>query len=311
MTDKRFEQCILATCPVPWDEKFGFAEDIFADQISHILNRGTKHIYLFGTAGEGYAVSDGQFDAITAAFASQMRDAGAKPMVGVISLSLPTVIERIERAYNMGIREFQISLPAWAECTFKEVMTFFDQTCGRFLDCSFLHYNTVHSKRLISPDEYGILAQRHQNLTATKNGAGNVAQILALARKAPQLRHFYTELNFACAAMMSLEPGFLISAASINWKRAGMFYRCALEGKSEDIKKYVYELENIISCVIKCVAPYGHIDGAYDKIFAKVSDGRFPLRLLAPYSYAGDDVFDEFVNYLRENYPLWIDNNVK
>ena len=62
-------------------------------------------------------------------------------MVGVISLSLPTIIERIERARQMGIRHFQISLPSWGALSDSELKTFFKETCGRFPDCSFLHYN--------------------------------------------------------------------------------------------------------------------------------------------------------------------------
>jgi hypothetical protein len=34
-------------------------------------------------------------------------------MIGIISLSLPTIIERIERAQAMGARRFQLSLPSW------------------------------------------------------------------------------------------------------------------------------------------------------------------------------------------------------
>ncbi len=306
---KRYEQCILATCPVPWDENYNFAEDIFRNQIDHIIKYGTKHIYIFGTAGEGYAVSDSQFNRITSVFAKQMIAAGAQPMVGVISLSLPTIIERIEYSYNLGVRFFQLSLPAWGECTFDEVRSFFNETCGRFKDCSFLHYNTIHSKRLISPNEYTILAEQFENLVATKNGAGSVVQIVSLARKTPQLRHFFTEMNFATAAMMGLDAGLLISISSINWKRARLFYHAGLNRQIDELSGYVVQLEEILGSLLRIIGRQGHIDGAYDKLYSKIADAGFPLRLLPPYGYAKDESFFEFVSYLREHYPMWIDDN--
>ncbi len=82
---KRYERCILATCPLPWDEKFNFLEEIFREYVSLIVNEGTKHVYIFGTAGEGHAVSDRQFYHIGEVFYDQMKKHGGKPMVGIIS----------------------------------------------------------------------------------------------------------------------------------------------------------------------------------------------------------------------------------
>src|SRR5690348_1726119 len=106
----RFPACILATCVVPWDEQGRFVEPLFVDQIHRLLHL-TPHLYTFGTAGEGYAVDDEQFATITESFVRAMSDGGGQPMVGVISLSLPTILRRIETARLMGVRRFQISLP--------------------------------------------------------------------------------------------------------------------------------------------------------------------------------------------------------
>lgn len=149
----RYPRCILGTCPIPWDEQYRFAKDLFRRQVRYLLEHGTRHLYIFGTAGEGYAVSDGQFDTITRAFAEEMAAGGAEPMVGLISLSLPTIIERIE-----------------------------------------------------------------------------------------------------------------------------------------------------------IVGSQGHIDGVYDKLFCKIVDRRFPLRLLPPYTYAKDESFMEFVSCIRQQYPNWLES---
>ena len=114
---KRYPQCLLGTCCVPWNEDGSFAERVFRKQGQHLLKNGTKHLYLFGSAGEGYAVTDRQFNKITEVFCEEMDTAGAVPMVGVISASMPTIIQRIKWGRDMGAKEFQISLPCWGKDT--------------------------------------------------------------------------------------------------------------------------------------------------------------------------------------------------
>src|SRR5207245_5557950 len=133
----RFPPTILATCVVPWDTDGNFMEDLFRHQVRHLLHEGVKNLYIFGTAGEGYAVSDRQFDQVVRVFQQAMQAGGGEPMVGVISLSLSTIVERIGRCREMGIRLFQISLPSWGPLSETELFEFFRQTCGRFPDCRF------------------------------------------------------------------------------------------------------------------------------------------------------------------------------
>ena len=103
---------ILATAVVPWTETYEFDEVRFRRQVHTIARTLTQHIYIFGTAGEGHAVNESQFDQITKAFWLSTQEAGASPMVGLISLSLPTIIARIERGRTLGFRTFQLSLPS-------------------------------------------------------------------------------------------------------------------------------------------------------------------------------------------------------
>src|SRR5262249_3270180 len=151
----------------------------------------------------------------TRVFLEETRGDEVQAMIGVISLSLPTIIERIARAREMGARRFQISLPSWGALNDAELDCFFRETCGRFPDCEFLHYNLMRTGRIITGVEYGRLAARHPNLVATKNSTTDEARLRSLLTDAPQLQHFITEAGFARAALIG-ECGFLISVASIN-----------------------------------------------------------------------------------------------
>ena len=159
----------MSTCCIPWDENGRFAERIFRRNVQHALH-GTKLLYVFGTAGEGYAVTERQYDEIVTAFADEMRRGQAEPMIGVIDLSLGTIIERIQRGRDLGVRQFQVSLPSWAALSEKELFNFFRHVCGGFPDCQFMHYNLPRTKRMVTGKEYGRLAEEHPNLVALRHG---------------------------------------------------------------------------------------------------------------------------------------------
>ncbi len=105
--NKRYPRTIMATACAAWDKDFNFDEASFRKQIKMLTDSGIKCIYLFGTAGEGYAVNREQYQTIVTAFMDQMKGvSGALPMVGIISLSMAEVIERVDLGLKLGVRDF-------------------------------------------------------------------------------------------------------------------------------------------------------------------------------------------------------------
>lgn len=301
---KRYPHCILATCVVPWDENGKLMEELFRHEIRELLTHGTRHLYLFGTAGEGYAVSDRQYDQVVGVFRDEMRAGQGEAMVGVISMSLTTIQERIARTRDLGINRFQISLPSWGALNDREVFEFFRQTCGKFRDCQFLHYNLMRTKRLVTPREYAKLAEEHPNLVATKNSTDSLDRIADLLNLSPQLQHFLNETGFAFGSLLG-ECGLLNSLALLNWKSGHAFFDA---GKRKDIATLSVmhrELSALVQDLIESVGDLAHIDGAYDKLLWKLHDRRFPLRLLPPYSHADDAAFERFATAMKHKYPRW------
>src|SRR5437764_12844898 len=102
----------MGTVVVPWTDRFELHEGLFRDEIASLLAAGHTHLYVFGTAGEGYAVDDSQFERITPLFVEEMRSGGAEPMAGAISLAEQTIRKRIACARDtLGVRLLQGSLP--------------------------------------------------------------------------------------------------------------------------------------------------------------------------------------------------------
>lgn len=279
---------ILATAVVPWNERFEFQEDVFRRQV-HILARDlTRHLYVFGTAGEGYAVTERQFDQITRAFWESAQESQVTPMVGLISLSLPTIIERIERSRALGFRLFQLSMPSWGALNDREVDRFFAETCGRFPDCQFHHYNLMRTKRLLTSVEYRRLAAAHPNLIAVKNSTTDPAVIADLMTMTPRLRFYITEFGYAIARKTH-DLGLLISLATIHPGRAKRFVAGTDAQRAADLE----ELKGVIAG-LKAAGDKFHIDGAYDKMLYRMTDPTFPLRLLPPYASASEADFEVF-----------------
>lgn len=94
-------------------------------------------------------------------------------MVGVISTSLPTVLDRIERCAAMGIEEIQLSFPPWSALNDDELGTFLRADLRRLPSAEVPALQLPRAQRVLSPEDYLRLAGRHPNLMVTKNaGAG-------------------------------------------------------------------------------------------------------------------------------------------
>lgn len=301
---KRYPAGVMCTCVVPWDDRGEFLEDLFVYQVQTLL-RETRQLYIFGTAGEGYAVTQKQFVRIAKVFSDTMRSGGAEPMVGVISLSLPTIIERIELAREMGVRQFQISLPAWGALSVRELFLFFKEVCGRFSDCQFLHYNLMRTKRLVTPEEYGRLANENSNLVATKNSTDSMDRLYGLMTQAPELQHFLNETGYVYARQLG-ECGLLASLVPLNWSACREFIGAADRGDWQALHRLQAELTELTRELIAVAGAEPYIDGAYDKILWRMHDDRFPLRLLPPYSSATEEAFQKFLGAVKARYRRWL-----
>jgi dihydrodipicolinate synthase/N-acetylneuraminate lyase len=304
MPHKSYSPAILATCCLPWSQDGTLLEEVFRREVRNLLQHLTRDIYLFGTAGEGYAVTDRQFDEIIRIFWEETNHPDTRPMVGVISLSLGTIVERIARARDLGFRHFQISLPGWGALDERELMRFFEIVCGRFPDCLFLHYNLMRTKRLVTAEEYARLADEFPNLVATKNGTDSVERIEQLMGKAPQLLHFFTEAGYGYAAQLG-QCGFLISAASLNFAAAREYFEAGQRGQTKDLVAMQGELRALIADLVAVGGSEAHMDGAYDQFYCKAHDPQFPLRLLPPYSSFSQGTFERFLEVVRQKHPRW------
>lgn len=304
MTSVRVEAKVLATSVVPWTVDHRFDSESFRSEVRAQLAAGLTDLYIFGTAGEGHAVSDAQFLEVASVFVDEVRAGGGEPMVGVISLSMSTIVERIERARSLGVRRFQLSLPSWAALGAGEAETFFEEVLGSFPDLEFLHYNVARAKRQLTADEYGALARRHPNLVATKQSGDSMRQIATSLEAAPQLRHYFVDGGFAYGSLVG-DCGLLPSLALCNFERLHEYVAAGTHRDVDRVLTAQRQLRLLADGVRNTVGARPLIDGAYDKLVWKLHDRDFPLRLLPPYEAAPDQAAGLFAAWIEQHVPTW------
>ena len=280
-TEKRYPRANLAACMLPWTEEFKLDVGVFEQHVQEAIDGGYKSLYLMGTAGEGYALTDTQFNEVVGHFARLAVKPGLDPQIGIISLSMGQIIQRIAWARDQGIRMFQISLPCWGALDTSEMLLFFKTVCSRFPDCRFLHYNLPRTKHIITGTEYRTIMDAVPNLVATKNSTSDYARVSDLMKHAGDLQHFFLEGGFAFGSLLG-ECSLLCSYDALFPKTTWEFFEA---GGRRDMPT-LFRIHILLNEVDKVL--FGHcarsmIDGSYDKTFLWLRNPKFSNRVLPPY----------------------------
>ncbi len=280
-TPTRYPRSNLAACMLPWTKDFKLDVPVFEQHVGEALDGGYKNLYLMGTAGEGYALTDSQFKEVVTLFARLTVKPGLDPQIGIISLSMGQIIERIAWCREQGIRMFQISLPSWGMLDSQEIMVFFKSVCGAFPDCRFLHYNLPRTKHIINGAEYRRIMDEVPNLVATKNSTSDYARVADLMKHSGGLQHFFLEGGFAFGSLLG-ECSLLCSYDALFPKMTWDFFEAG--GKKD--KDALFRIHIFLNEVGKVL--FGHckrsmIDGSYDKTFLWLRNPQFSNRMLPPY----------------------------
>ena len=286
----RYPRVILSTALLPWNKDGGVDDKLFRRTVRHQVHELTPNVYIFGTAGEGHSVSDTQFHAITGSFVDEMAAIGGTPMVGIISVSLQTVVDRIAWTQDLGVKQFQISFPAWARLNDEEVSRFFEQTCGRFPEVEFLHYNLARAGRVLTGTDYARVAARHPNLVAVKMGGNDLTALTEAAEAAPMLRFFFTEFVYI-ALRERTNCGLLCALGACAPGLARRLFAADSPAQRTELEPVFRALH---AAAKDALGGHAHVDGAYDKMYLKLHLPAFPLQLQPPYSYPDDTAFQQF-----------------
>lgn len=300
----RYPSTVMVSIVCPWDDDERLEEAIFRRAIRHALSAGFRHLYVFGTAGEGYGVDSSRFRDVVAVLLDETGGTDTQPMVGVIGLSTANVIERLDVAHGLGVRSFQMSLPSWSPLSDGEVVDYFEAVCGSFPDSGFMHYNTVKAGRLVTGALYRQVVERVPNLVATKTMTGDLGVVAGVVRDAPELMHFLTEQSIAYGALFG-EVALLGTFAALAPEQSWALLDAVQKGRHEAAAEIGSWFERLNHTVFDALMVDRRVDGAYDKTIEKLSPGMadFPLRMLSPYRTVSDSEFEDARRRLADAFP--------
>ena len=297
---ERLRGCLVSV-PIPWDDRGSLLPNAFRGATRKLLDEGCDGIYLFGTSGEGYAVTENEFLQITALFAEETEDRGVFRQVGCFGLSSDQVKERCAVVRDRSIEGVQITLPFWKELTDAELLGFFEEVCGNFPDLSFLLYNNPRDKRKLSGKELSKVQEVAPNMHAAKTGSGNWLEFLELVTESPGIRHFVTEPAF----LFCYPLGVAGLIPSTNYARPGMcrrYYEAVTSDRHEEASALHRDIVRFFYKTAVPLVKKGYIDGAIDKAYAVIGGMDIPLTMKGPYkalsaedfAWLGQLIKDEF-----------------
>lgn len=299
----RYPSTIMVSCVVPWDVHERIDDARFRAQAAAALAAGYRHLYIFGTAGEGYAVDTRRFTDVATLFREVTAGPDIHPMVGVIGLSTASVVERVAIAHDLGFRAFQISLPRWDVLRDPEVATFFREVCGAFPDSRFMHYNTGRVGRILGAADYRQFIEDVPNLVATKTMTADVNIVARLVAEVPELQHFLTEPMLAHGALHG-ECSLLGTFGLLAPKRSWEMFHAAREGRTADAIRLGDWFRRLGDEVFAQAMVDLRVDGTYDKAIVRLGPiPDFPLRMLSPYRWLGEDEVEACRAILTDRFP--------
>lgn len=300
----RFPSSVMVTIVCPWDDEERLDEPMFRRAIRHALGAGFRQVYVFGTAGEGYAVDTARFRSVVERFLGELENTDAVPIVGVIGLSSGAVIERVRLAHDLGARAFQISLPSWSALDDDEVVAYFERVCGAFPDAAFMHYNTDRVGRLVDGRLYRRVVERVPNLVATKTMTSDLGVVAGVVREAPELMHFLGERTLAHGGLYG-EVALLGTFGALAPERSWALLEAVAEGRAAEAAAIGSWFDRLMADVIAPLLRDRRVDGAYDKTILRLSRGMgdFPLRMLSPYRTVSEAEFAAARTTLEDRYP--------
>lgn len=283
----RYPRCNLSDCLLPWTDDFELDVPVYEAHIQSVLDGGYKNVYLTGTAGEGYALSDARFRQAVEIFADRTVKPGIDPQVGIISTSMEHMMDRMAFCYERGIRMFQVTLPCWGALDDAELLLFFKTVCGAFSDCRFLHYNNPRTKRRLTGSDYRRIADEVPNLVATKNSSSDFAVTYEVIRNAPDLQHFFLEGNYPFGAVLG-ECSLLCSYGHIFPRTSWEYFEAGATGNKDELFR-IQELLHRADDALFSHCTREMIDSAFDKTFVWLRTPEFSNRLLPPYLGLSED----------------------
>ncbi|MEN6532984.1 MAG: dihydrodipicolinate synthase family protein [Bryobacteraceae bacterium] len=181
--------------PIREDDSIDWAR--LADEIDVLTASGAQGIYSNGTACEFYAQSEKEFDRVGSLLAEKCERASVPFQIGASHMSPQLSLERVRRAAQWKPAAIQVVLPDWYPVTNAEACDFLAKVAEVCAPIGLVLYNPPHAKRVLQPEDFGVLAQSVPSLLGVKVARSDAEWCGEFKRHAGRLSLFVPGNNLA------------------------------------------------------------------------------------------------------------------
>ena len=289
----------LVGVPIPWAQDGTLLQKQLREVIHNLLRDGCDGLYLFGTSGEGYAVSDDEFTEILEIFVEATEGFTGFRQAGCFGLSSDQVKHRCRIVTALGLESAQITLPFWKELNDDELVLYVTDVCRSFPELSFLLYNNPRNKRLLKGKELEAIHAVSPNLRGAKTGAGAWLDFVELISESPSLQHFVTEPAFLFCRGLD-DVGLIPSSNYVCPRKSRAYYDAAVGNNLSTARQLHVEIMRFFQETAKPLILKGYIDGAIDKAYLRIRGMDISLHMKSPYTPLNDEDFQWLKNTVMQ-----------
>jgi len=242
-------------------------------------------IYTNGTAGEFYTQTEEEFERIHELIAHRCEAASMPFQIGASHMSPQTCLDRVRRAHRYRPSAVQVILPDWFPVSDEEAIAFLSRVAEVAAPIGLVLYNPSHAKRVLQPEDFGMLKAAVPALVGIKVAGGDADWYARMRKAGGDLsvfvpgHHLATGIKYGAAGSYS-------NVACLNPAAAQRWYQLM----TRDLDAALVVEQRLQRFMDQYILPYirhqGYSNQAVDKLLAAIG-GWAPIgtRLRWPYRW--------------------------
>lgn len=293
---------VWSALPIPWGRDGTLDRRLFIRDIARICDARVHGVYSGGTTGEFYAQDFETFCEVNEVLIRTAHAHGTPVQAGCTALDTGEACRRVRHARKLGADVIQIALPFWLEMDDGEVLRFFAAVAEAAGPTPIVHYDTIRSKRRISPKLYQRICARVPTLWGTKFGGTDIWSVKCITMANPNLRVFTGEHILASATPMGATGSY---SSVVNANPAWMlgYYEACRTGDWDRAFRLQHEVAVLLAGLGEVSTPNLQ-DTAEDRMLGQLAGFmKCPLEGKAPYRSGTRGDLLRFRAYVKRRIP--------
>ncbi|MCO5332730.1 MAG: 4-hydroxy-tetrahydrodipicolinate synthase [Pyrinomonadaceae bacterium] len=228
----------------PFRKDGSFDEDVFRKLAARQIKGGVKILVPCGTTGESATMDEAErLDVIRAAVAVA-KSLKANVIAGTGSNNTAATIDFTRKAREAGADAALIVAPYYNKPTQEGMFAHFSEVAKSVREMPIMLYNVPsRTSSNISAETTLRLAEKHDNIVATKEASGNFSQIMEIIRRRPKNFRVFSGDDASTVPLISLGADGLVSVCANEIpKETSKMVEHALNGSFHFARKIHYKI---------------------------------------------------------------------